>query len=176
MQDIILVVLVLGWIGACICCFRASPGVFRRAGIGAMWVLLGALAIWQGGNNVLEKFDLAWRSWVATCFLVVMILAYLAIPICAAGCMYKGRQGIFHMMCLLCIVELFIGGLWGMFLAALSYQPERDVVWEGSALVEEDQGFLGTRFAYYPRVGPLLKGREAVYVTYEVEKRLCLDQ
>lgn len=88
MQDIILVVLVLGWIGACICCFRASPGVFRRAGIGAMWVLLGALAIWQGGNNVLEKFDLAWRSWVATCFLVVMILAYLAIPICAAGGMY----------------------------------------------------------------------------------------
>ena len=59
----------------------------------------------------------------------------------------------------------------GAFLSA-----ERDIVWEGSALVEEDQGYLGTRFAYYPRVGPLLKGRETVYVTYEVEKRLCLDQ
>lgn len=176
MQDIILVVLVLVWIGACICCFRASPGTFRRAGIGAMGVLVGTLVIWLGGNSVLGKFDLAWRSWVGTCFLVVMILAYLAIPICAAGCMYKGRQWLFQMMCLLCMAELFIGGLWGMFLAALSYQPERDIVWEGSALVEEDQGYLGTRFAYYPRVGPLLKGKETVYVTYEVEKRLCLDQ
>lgn len=115
MLDIMLVVLVLVWIGACICCFRASPGVFRRAGISAMGVLVGTLVIWLGGNNVLEKFSLAWRSWVVTCFLVVMILAYLAIPICAAGCMYKGRQGIFHMMCLLCIVELFIGGWWECF-------------------------------------------------------------
>ena len=40
MQDIMLVVLVLVWIGACICCFRASPGTFRRAGIGAMGVLM----------------------------------------------------------------------------------------------------------------------------------------
>lgn len=80
------------------------------------------------------------------------------------------------MMCLLCVAELLIGGWWGIFFAALSYQPERDIVWEGRALVEEDQGFLGTRFAYYPRVGPLLKGRETVYVTYEMDKRLCPDQ
>ena len=59
MQDIILVVLVLGWIGACICCFRASPGVLRRAGISAMGVLVGTLVIWLGGNSVLGKFDLA---------------------------------------------------------------------------------------------------------------------
>ena len=175
MQDIILVVLVLVWIGACICCFRASPGAFRRAGISAMAVLGGTLVIWLGGNSVLGKFDLAWRSWVNTCFLVVMILACLAIPICAAGCMYKRRQWLFQMMCLLCVAELLIGGWWGTFFAALSYQPERDIVWEGRALVEEDQGFLGTRFAYYPRVGPLFKGKETVYVTYEMDKRLCLD-
>ena len=176
MLDITLGVLVLGWIGSCICCFRAPQGVFRRAGISAMGVLVGTVAIWQGGNNVLEKFDLTWRSWVNTCFLVVMILACLAIPICAAGCMYKRKQWLFQMMCLLCVAELLIGGWWGIFFAALSYQPERDIVWEGRALVEEDQGFLGTRFEYYPRVGPLLKGRETVYVTYEMDKQLCPDQ
>ena len=110
MLDITLGVLVLGWIGSCICCFRAHQGVFRRAGISAMGVLVGTVAIWQGGNNVLEKFDLTWRSWVDTCFLVVMILACLAIPICAAGCMYKRKQRPFQMMCLLCVAELLIGG------------------------------------------------------------------
>ena len=63
MQDIILVVLVLVWIGACICCFRASPGTFRRAGIGAMGVLVGTLVIWLGGNSVLGKFGLAQLGW-----------------------------------------------------------------------------------------------------------------
>ena len=55
MLDITLGVLVLGWIGSCICCFRVPQGVFRRAGISAMGVLVGTVAIWQGGNNVLEK-------------------------------------------------------------------------------------------------------------------------
>lgn len=176
MLEITLGVLVLGWIGACIGCFRASPGVFRRAGISAMGVLVGTLVIWQGGNNVLEKIDLAWRSWVDTCFLSVVTLAFLAIPICAAGCMYKGQQWLFQMMCLLCVVELLIGGWWGLLLAAFSYRPERDIVWEGDALVEEEQKFHDTCFTYYPRVGPLLKGKESVYFTYEVEKRLCLDE
>ena len=152
----------------------------RRA-LGWVLALFLAVSLLQlAGEFTLAMFGLAWRAWVRSLFAGALgLLTFLGV-FQILGCYLEQRdtprpahQIVIGVSGLVVIAYLVTVGLPSWFLAI---RPERTVTWRDRTLVEEDQGFLGTCFAYYPRVGPLLKERESVYVTYEVEKRLCPDQ
>lgn len=173
-MEVLLVVLAVGWLWSCVYCLRGEH-ILHRIGRIAIRTVMGVLAVWQGGNWLLGWFDLAWRSWINTVFLSIMILAVLVVPICATGIMAEKYWILFAVACILCAAGVLVAGYLGLFAAVLSYSPERNLTWEGMPVVEEDHSFLDPTFLYYRRVGPFFKEKESFYYTHDESERLCLE-
>lgn len=173
--EVLLIVLAVGWLWSCACCLRGKH-ILCRIGRIAMEALAGVLAVWQGGSWLLGWLGLTWRSWINTVFLSIVILAVLAVPICATGSVAERYWSLFAVACILCTAGVLIAGYLGMFMAVLAYSPERELTWEGVPVVEEDHSFTHPTFAYYRTVGPFFKEKEDFYYTHEESERLCPEE
>lgn len=174
--EVLLIVLAVWCLWSCVCCLRGTRSLAHRIGRIIMGALAGVLAVWQGGGWLLGWFGLTWRSWMNTVFLALVILAALAIPVCATVGVEERQWSLFPVVCILCAGGVLAGGFLGMFMAVLAYSPERDLTWEGVPVVEEDHSVLHPTFAYYRAVGPFFKEKEDFYYTHEESERLCPEE
>lgn len=174
--EVLLIVLAIWWLWSCVYCLGGKRSLAHRIGRMIMGALAGVLAVWLGGGWLLGWFGLAWRSRVNTVFLVLVVVAALAVPVCTTVGLEERQWSLFPVVCILCAGGVLAGAFVGMFMAVFSYSPERDLTWEGVSVVEEDHSFLDPTFAYYRTLGPLFKEKEDFYYTHEESQRLCPEE
>ena len=171
-MKVLLIALAVGWLWSCVYCLRGKH-ILHRIGQIAMGTLAGVLVVWQGGDQLLGLLGLTWRSWINTVFLSIVILAVLVVPICATGIVAERYWILFAVACILCTAGVLIAGYLGLVVVVFSYSPERDLIWEGVPVVEEDHSFLDPTFTYYRKAGPFFKEEESFYYTHDESERLC---
>lgn len=61
---------------------------------------------------------------------------------------------------------------WGWTLTAFLHVPEREFLWQGRRVVEEDGGFLDPIYDYYDSHGLFVKEKEPFYTAQAESARL----
>lgn len=73
-------------------------------------------------------------------------------------------------LCALFIVLMLL--MWGSLVIVFSYAPERELVWQGRMVVEEDHSFLDPIYDYYDSHGLFVKEKEPFYTAQAESARL----
>lgn len=64
---------------------------------------------------------------------------------------------------------------WGWTLTAFLHVPEREFLWQGRRVVEEDCGFLDPIYDYYDSHGLFIKEKEPFYTARAESARLGME-
>lgn len=172
MQAGILVLAVAG-----LYCLFCCEGKDHRSLVWTAAVFLGTLAVWMGGGILLGWFGLAWRTapslvlcgaamvsgWVGIVFTLACFL-----PAKGPGVSTALRRVLKGIVLFFAAVVLVIT-LWicPIMLIFGFGDTERVVDDQGRTLLEVNDGFLDSHYSYYAYCGPLVRGTERIYETYE---------
>lgn len=165
---------IVGMIGAGLAGVSFAQGVPRRGLMGTMGLMLAGLIVWLGGGRILDGMGLAWRSWVNTACLTGGLLLFLVFIGLTIFCIHRWKR---HPaveaavgLCALFAVLLLL--TWGWVPIAFTYAPEREFLWQGRWVVEEDCGFLDPIYDYYNSHGLFIKEKEPFYTARAESARL----
>lgn len=151
-----------------------ARGVPRRGLMVTLGLMLAGLLAWLGGGYILDGMGLAWRSWVNTACMVGGVLLFLVFMGLTISCLHRWKR---HPaleaavgLCALFVVLLLL--MWGSLLIVFSYAPEREFLWQGRRVVEEDHSFLDPIYDYYDSHGLFIKEKEPFYTARAESARL----
>lgn len=149
----------------------------RRGLMVTFGLMLAGLLVWLGGGYVLDGKGLAWRSWVNTACLVGGVLLFLVFMGLTISCLHRWKR---HPaleaavgLCALFVVSMLL--MWGTLLMVFSYAPERELVWQGRMVVEENHSFLDPIYDYYDSHGLFVKEKEPFYTARAESARLGME-
>lgn len=155
------------------CMFRCGKRE-RRHMIWSGAVFLGTLALWIGGDLLLNLFGLTWRGVSVGVLLGVLLisgevwitqaLAFLLpnkdFPHLVLGFRWAAKGIVLLLAGVVFLMMLFLF----MVACALAGDDARRVVeYQGQTLVEVSDGWLDPHYSYYEYRGPLVRGRERIY-------------
>lgn len=138
-------------------------------------VFLGATALLTGGGSLLSCFGLAWRSGPSAVLLGVMAVSGWIGLIFIMACLLprpwplvgavlrRAVKGALLFLAVL-VVVLWLGPILVMFAFG---DTEKVVEYRGQTLLEVDDGFMDPHWSYYVYHGPLVRGTERLYDSYE---------
>ena len=158
-------------------CLFYCRGKDRRRLAWTAAVFLGALVLFFGGEILLGFFHLTWRNlpslvllgtllvggWVGVVLTVACVIL-MELPSVPAAVRWAAKAAVTFFAALVLLVTLWLGPL--LFLFAFG-DGERTVEYQGQTLVEVGDGFLDQHYSYYAYHGPLVRGTERLYDTYE---------
>lgn len=169
---------IIGVAGAGLVSLLFARTVRRRGLAVSAGLLLVGLAVWWGGGRLLDHRGLTWRSWMDTAFSLGGILLFLVFMGLTVTCIQRWSRPMaveagVGICAVLAVAFLLTEGL---MVVAFSYTPERSMVWQGRAVVEEDHSFLDTSYRYCYSYGPFFKEKEYFYSAGTESARLMPER
>lgn len=139
-------------------------------------VFLGAAGLLMGGDFLLNRFGLAWRSgpsavlfgvmivsgWIGLIFIMACLLPR-PWPLMGVVLRRTVKGALLFLAVLVLLVVLWLGPILMMFAFG---DTEKVVEYRGQTLLEVDDGFMDPHWSYYVYHGPLVRGKKQIYDDY----------
>ena len=152
---------------------RSIPSALARGTLLPALLVIVAVAV---GCALVSPPIGTWREILANPGLYIDLLALLFLVFMGLtiSCIHRWKR---HPaleaavgLCALFIVLMLL--MWGSLVIVFSYAPERELVWQGRMVVEEDHSFLDPIYDYYDSHGLFVKEKEPFYTAQAESARL----